>query len=178
MTKTVNPQLFRIKKYTFITSSYTNFFNLLNQLYIIKRNIYFFIKFFKKSRFCIFYFKIQKTILKVFKLFFFGFFFKRHNYFFLIKKFFYKKLKKKKNKKKKNKLKKNLIKKIKILNKKKNNFNNINFYKIFIKFLNTIKIKKKLNNKYSFLILKDFSKNKFKIKNISKNNFKIKKFFF
>ena len=96
MTKKVNPNLFRIKKYSYININYTNFLNNLNQFYLIKRNIFFFIKFFKKFKFFIFYFKIQKNNYNNFKIFFFGLFLKKFNSYFLTKNF------KKKKKKKKN----------------------------------------------------------------------------
>ena len=102
MTKKVNPQLFRIKNYNFITSPYTNFFDSINQFYIIKRNIFFFIKYFKKFKFFIFYFKLQRNLLNKFKIFFFGYFLKQNRTFFLTSNFFYLKNKKKKYKRKKN----------------------------------------------------------------------------
>lgn len=123
MTQKVNPKLFRIKKYNFITSFYTNFFDNINQYYLIKRNLYFFIKYFKKSKFFIFYFKIKRNILKVFKLFFLGFFLRQHNYFFIVKHLFVGKKKVKKKKKEKRlylKVQNFFLKKKKSLSDKKN----------------------------------------------------------
>jgi hypothetical protein len=150
MTKKVNPQLFRIKNYNFINSPYTNFFDSVNQFYLIKRNIFFFIKFFKKFKFFIFYFKIQRNLLNKFKVFFFGYFLKQNRHFFLTSNFFYLKNKKKRYKRKKNIL---LIKKfLKILKKgiknknldlKKTILNNINLNKqVFLNTLNFFKLKK------------------------------------
>ena len=69
MTKKVNPQLFRINKNNSINSFYINFFDNLNQFYILKLNIYFFIKYFKKYKFYIYYFKTQRNMFKTFKIF-------------------------------------------------------------------------------------------------------------
>ena len=88
MTKKVNPELFRIKKYNFINTPNINFFDSTNQFYYIKRNIYFFIKYFKKYKYFIFYFKLQRNTFKTFKIFFFGYFLKFNNFFFLKKKNF------------------------------------------------------------------------------------------
>ena len=121
MTKKVNPQLFRIKNYNFINSPYTNFFDSVNQFYLIKRNIFFFIKYFKKFKFFIFYFKIQRNLLNKFKVFFFGYFLKQNRHFFLTSNFFYLKNKKKRYKRKKNTL---LIKNfLKVLKKRIKNKN-------------------------------------------------------
>jgi hypothetical protein len=150
MTKKVNPQLFRIKNYNFINSPYTNFFDSVNQYYLIKRNIFFFVKYFKKFKFFIFYFKIQRNLLNKFKVFFFGYFLKQNRHFFLTSTFFYLKNKKKRYKRKKNIL---LIKKfLKILKKgiknknldlKKTILNNINLNKqVFLNTLNFFKLKK------------------------------------
>ena len=95
MTKKVNPQLFRLKKYNYINSNFSNFFDNINQYYLIKRNIYFFIKYFKKFKFFIFYFKLQRNFLNTFKIFFLGYFLKKDKIFFLHKKNFYIKKKKK-----------------------------------------------------------------------------------
>jgi len=82
MTKKVNPELFRIKKYNFINAPNINFFDSTNQFYYIKRNIYFFIKYFKKYKYFIFYFKLKRNTFKTFKIFFFGYFLKSNNFFF------------------------------------------------------------------------------------------------
>ena len=79
MTKKVNPQLFRIKNYNLSNSKYINFFDSLDQYYLIKRNLYFFIKYFTKFKIFIFNFKLQRNNFKIFKIFFFGFFLKKLN---------------------------------------------------------------------------------------------------
>jgi hypothetical protein len=153
MTKKVNPQLFRIKNYNFINSPYTNFFDSVNQFYLIKRNIFFFIKYFKKFKFFIFYFKIQRNLLNKFKVFFFGYFLKQNRHFFLTSNFFYLKNKKKRYKRKKNTLLiKNFLKVLKKHIKNKNldwkkillNNNNLN-KQVFLNTLNFFKLKKKKN---------------------------------
>ena len=96
MTQKVNPQLFRIKNYNFTNSPYTNFFDNLNQFYFIKRNIYFFVKFFKKFKFFIFFFKLERKNLNFFKIYFLGFFLKKYYSFFLLQNYFSAKIKKKK----------------------------------------------------------------------------------
>ena len=90
MTKKVNPQLFRIKNYNFTNSKFTNFFDSIEQFYLIKRNLYFFCKYFTKFRIFIFNFKLQRNNFKIFKFFFFGFFLKKNKYYFFLKNFFYK----------------------------------------------------------------------------------------
>ena len=120
MTKKVNPQLFRIKNYNSSNSLFVNFFDSLDQYYLIKRNLYFFTKFFRKFQIYIFSFKLQRNSFKIFKIFFFCFFFKTIRYFYFFKRFFGRS-KKKKKKKKKILIKKNnkIKKKIKIIFKKK-----------------------------------------------------------
>ena len=100
MTKKVNPQLFRIKNYNSSNSLFVNFFDSLDQYYLIKRNLYFFTKFFRKFQIYIFSFKLQRNSFKIFKIFFFCFFFKTIRYFYFFKRFFGRS-KKKINKKKK-----------------------------------------------------------------------------
>ena len=99
MTKKVNPQLFRIKNYNSSNSLFVNFFDSLDQYYLIKRNLYFFTKFFRKFQIYIFSFKLQRNSFKIFKIFFFCFFFKTIRYFYFFKRFFGRS-KKKINKKK------------------------------------------------------------------------------
>ena len=88
MTKKVNPQLFRIKNYNSSNSLFVNFFDSLDQYYLIKRNLYFFTKFFRKFQIYIFSFKLQRNSFKIFKIFFFCFFFKTIRYFYFFKRFF------------------------------------------------------------------------------------------
>ena len=101
MLKKVNPELFRVKKYNFNNSPQTNFFDCLYQFYTIKRNLFFFIKNFKKLKFFIFYFKLQRNVFKTFKLLFFGYYMRPHRFFYFInsnKRRLTKKIRKKKKK--------------------------------------------------------------------------------
>jgi len=119
MTKKVNPQLFRIKNYNLSNSKYINFFDSLDQYYLIKRNLYFFIKYFTKFKIFIFNFKLQRNNFKIFKIFFFGFFLKKLKFFFFLKTFFFKRKKKNNNNNNKKKTILKLKKKLKKKKKKK-----------------------------------------------------------
>lgn len=70
MLKKVNPQLFRIKKYNFINSPQTNFFDSLDQFYTIKRNIFFLLNILKNLNFLFFILNYNVIFLKLLNYFF------------------------------------------------------------------------------------------------------------
>ena len=181
MTKKVNPQLFRLKNYNFFNSPFTNFFDNINQYYIIKRNIFFFIKFFKKCKFFIFHFKLQRNFYQNFKLFFFGYFIYSNRFFFLLKNFFPRKKRKFKKKRIKLFFKMNnfFLKNIYIKIKKKNKINY--FWKKKVFYFKNFFLKKKMSRyntskcllddikwmNYVNNLLKKLSKKKKKFKNLN-----------
>jgi len=86
MTKKVNPNLFRLKNINLFENKNILFFDDLNQYYLFNRNIYFFINKFKQFNFFFFEYKIQKSYLNNFKIFFLGYIKRKWKYFNKIKK--------------------------------------------------------------------------------------------
>lgn len=100
MTQKVNPELFRLKDYNLFTTPNIDIFDSLNQFYLFRRNIYFFIKVYSKFNFFFLSFIIHRFYFYKFKLLFIGYsikkykfykrtyilkkIYKKFNYFFLI----------------------------------------------------------------------------------------------
>lgn len=85
MIKTVNSNFFRLKNYNYFDNFETPIFNSLNQCYFLNRNIFFFVKKYRRFNFFFFNYNFQKCYLNKFKIYFFGF--SQRNKKFIIKKF-------------------------------------------------------------------------------------------
>ena len=73
MTQTVNANLFRLDRRHFFFNSDVIIFDNLDQLYLLNRNIFFFIKKYKKFNFFFLNYNLQRCYNNKFKIFFFGF---------------------------------------------------------------------------------------------------------
>ena len=73
MTQTINANLFRLNMRHFFFNSDVIIFDNLDQLYLLNRNIFFFIKKYKKFNFFFLNYKLQRCHNNKFKIFFFGF---------------------------------------------------------------------------------------------------------
>ena len=81
MTQKVNSELLRLKSYNNISAPNISIFDNLNQLYLFKRNIFFFMKVHRRFNFFFFNFRVTRCYLKRFRIFFFGFFLSRFKLF-------------------------------------------------------------------------------------------------
>jgi hypothetical protein len=72
MSQTVNSNFFRLIDYNYINQPYSTIFDKLDQLYLFKRNIYFYSKIYRKFHLFFFNFKVLRLYLNNFIIYFFG----------------------------------------------------------------------------------------------------------
>lgn len=73
MTQTINANFFRLKNYNCFNNPEVFILDNLNQYYLLKKNIFFFIKKYRKFSFFFFNFSIQRCYIDKLKVFFFGY---------------------------------------------------------------------------------------------------------